>query len=90
MNEQHELFLAAYRRASKYIKQIAKTTAVCIGGSILNIPKDNLYLLKDQPEGRNKILDNYKSELFVIVSKHKAPNVYKFHPMCGGMVHTVT
>ena len=29
----------------------------------------------------NKIQDNYKSELFVIVDHHKGPNVYVIHPL---------
>ena len=62
---------------------------LCVGGSPLNIPKDNLVLLRDHPEGRHKIQDNYKSELFVVVSKHKDPNVYTMHPLCGGLVYMV-
>ena len=42
----------------------------------LNIPLGNLVLLHDHLEGCNKIQDNYKSELFVVESKHKDPNVY--------------
>ena len=33
-------------------------------------------LLRDHPEGQNKIKDNYKSKLFVIVAHYKDPNVY--------------
>ena len=36
----------------------------------------NLILLRDCPEGHNKIQDNYKSELFVILDHHKDYNVY--------------
>ena len=60
-----------------------------MGGNTLNIPKDNLVLLRDHPLGRHKIQDNYKSKLLIIVSKHKDPNVYTIHTMCGGLVHTV-
>ena len=35
-----------------------------------------MVLLRDHPEGRKKIQDNYKSELFVIIEHHKDPNVY--------------
>ena len=56
------------------------------GGNTLNIPKDDLVLLRDHPDGKHKIQDNYKSELLVIVLKHKDPNVYTIHPMCGGPV----
>ena len=72
--------------ALKNIKQIANKTALHAGGSPVEIPKDNLVLLRGHPEGRCKILDNYKSELFMVVSKHKDPNVYIIHPLCGGLV----
>ena len=42
VNEHCELILAANRRALKRIKQTAKKTALCAGGSPLDIPKDNL------------------------------------------------
>ena len=58
-------------------------------GSPLDIPKDNLVLVRDHPEGRCKIQDNYKSELFMVVWKHKDPNVYIIHPLCGVPVHKV-
>ena len=35
-----------------------------------------MVLLRDHPKGCNKIQDNYKSELFVIVDHHNDPNVY--------------
>ena len=59
------------------------------GGSPLNIPQDNLVLLRDHPEGQHKVQDNYKSELFMVVSNHKDPDVYIIHPLCGGPVCTV-
>ena len=59
------------------------------GGSPLKIPKDNLVLFRDHPEGRCKIQVNYKSELFMIDLKHKDPNVYIIHPLCGGLLCTV-
>ena len=89
VNEQHKLILAVNRWTLDNTKQTAKKTALCVGGSTLNIPKDNLVLLRDHPEGRHKIQDNYKSELFVIVLKHKDPNVYTIHPVCGAPVHMV-
>ena len=55
VNKQHELILAANRWASKNIKQTAKKMVLCAGGSTLNMPKDNLVLLRDHPEGRDKI-----------------------------------
>ena len=35
----------------------------------------------DHPEGHNKIQDIYKSELFVMESKHQEPNVYIIKPL---------
>ena len=89
VNEQHEPILAENRWALKYIKQTVNKTADHAGGSPINIPKDNLVLLRDHPEGRHKIQDNYKSELFMLVSKHKDPYVYIICPLCGGLVHVV-
>ena len=63
MNEQHELILAVNRQALKNIKQTSNKTVLCVGGSPLNIPKDNLVLVRYHPEGRCKIQDNYKSRV---------------------------
>ena len=41
----------------------------------------NLVLLRDHPEGCNKIQDNYKSESFVIIGHHKDPNVDIIQPL---------
>ena len=51
VNEQHEFILAANRWALKKIKQTANKTVLCAGGSPLDIPKENLVLLRDHPEG---------------------------------------
>ena len=76
LNEQHELLMSANRQPLKHIKQSAKKSQIRTGGKSLQIPLGNLVLLRDHPEGCNKIQDNYKSELFVIVDHHKDPNVY--------------
>ena len=76
LNEQHELLMSANRQALKHIKQSAKKSQTRTGGKSLQIPIGNLVLLRYHPEGHNKIQDNYKSELFVIIEHHKDPNVY--------------
>ena len=68
--------MSANRQALKHIKQSAKKSQIRTGGKSLQIPVGNLVLLRDHPEGRNKIQDNYKSDPFVIVGHHKDPNVY--------------
>ena len=76
LDEQHELLMSANRQALKHIKQSAKKSQIRTGGKSLQIPIKNLVLLRDHLEGCNKIQDNYKSELFVIIKYHKDPNVY--------------
>ena len=76
LNEQHEVLMSVNRWALKHIKQSAKRSQIRTGGKSLQIPIGNLVLLRDHPKGCNKIQDNYKSELFVIVDHHKDPNVY--------------
>ena len=75
LNKQHELLMSANRQALKHIKQSVKKSQTRTGGKTLHIPVGNLVLLRDHPEGHNKIQDNYKSEL-IIVDHHKDPNVY--------------
>ena len=90
VNQQHELILAVNRCAIKRIKQSVEKSISQAGGKDLKIPIGNLMLLCDHPEGQNKIQDHYKSELFVIESKHQDPNVYKVKPLCGkGPMHMV-
>ena len=67
--------MSANRWALKHINQSAKKSQIRTGGKSLQIPVGNLVLLRDHPQGHNRIQDNYKSELFVIVNHHKDPNV---------------
>ena len=83
VNQQHELILAVNRCALKRIKQSAEKSVSQAGGKELDIPIGNWALLCDHPEGWNKIQDHYKSELFMVESKHWDPNVYKIRPLCG-------
>ena len=76
LDEQHGLLMSTNRQALKHIKQSAKKSQTRTGGKTLHIPVGNLVLLRDHPEGWNKIQDNYKSELFIVIDHHKDPNVY--------------
>ena len=51
------------------------------GGRDSIIPIGNLVLLHDHPEGRNKIKDHNKDELYVITSNHKHLNAYYIKPL---------
>ena len=66
LNEQHELLMSANRQALKHIRQSAKRLEL---------------VARDHSEGQNKLQDNYKSELFVIVAHHEGPNVYIIQPL---------
>ena len=70
LNEQHELLMSVNRQALKYIKQSAKKSQIRTGGKTLQIPRENLVLLRDHPKGCNKIQDNHKSDLFLMVNHH--------------------
>ena len=83
MNQQHELILAANRQALKRMRMSAEKSVSQAGGKALSILIGNLVLLSDHPEGRNKIQDNYKNELFVVESQHQDPNVYTIRPLNG-------
>ena len=83
VNQQHELILAVNRLALKRMKISAEKSVSRAGGKALSIPIGNLVLLRDHPEGRNNIQDNYKNELFVMESQHQDPNVYTIKPLNG-------
>ena len=51
------------------------------GGSDIDIPPGNLVLLRDHPEGRNKIQDHYKSDLFKVVKKGERLNNFWITPL---------
>ena len=90
VNQQHELILVANQCALKRIKQSAEKSVSWARGKDLEIPIGNLVLLRDHPEGQNKIQDHYKSKLYVMELKHQDPNVYKIKPLCGkGPMHMV-
>ena len=76
--------------ALKRMKLSAEKSVSRAGGKALSIPIGNLVLLRDHPEGRNKIQDNYKNELFVMESQHQDLNVYTIKPLNGkGPMHKV-
>ena len=52
VKEQHELLLAANKWALKKIKLPANKAVLYVEGIPFKIPKDNLVLLRDHPEGQ--------------------------------------
>ena len=47
----------------------------------MDVPVGNLVLLRDHPEGRNKIQDRNKSELYIVVRKGECPNNFWIKPL---------
>ena len=68
--------LHANKQALKSIKKSVQRNKNRTGGKPLDIPIGNHVLLRDHPEGRNKIQDRYKSDVYVVVGHHAEPNVY--------------
>ena len=76
-----EKLLVAKKRAMKNIKTAAAKNKRTAGGSDINIPPGNLVLLRDHPEGRNKIQDHHKSDLFRVIRKGERPNNFWIKPI---------
>ena len=51
------------------------------GGKDLFIPVGNLVLLRDHPEGRNKIQDNNKDQIYIVTGHHNHQNAYFVKPL---------
>ena len=52
-----------------------------MGGKDLVLPIGNLVLLRDNPEGNNKIQDNKKDQIYVITRHHDLRNGYFIKPL---------
>ena len=76
LNQQLNAMLHANKQALKSIKKSVQRNKNRTGGKPLDIPIGNHVLLRDHPEGRNKIQDRYKSDVYVVVGHHAEPNVY--------------
>ena len=81
MDQQAELLLIANKRAMKNIKAVEVKNKRISKGKDLNVPVGNLVLLRDHPEGRNKIQDRNKSELYIVVHKGERPNNFWIKPL---------
>ena len=77
LNEQLNALLHANKQALKGIQRSTKRNKDWNSGKDLLIPVGNHVLLRDHPEGRNKIQDRYKTDVYVVVGHHQEePNVY--------------
>ena len=77
LNEQLNALLHANKQALKGIQKSTKHNQDQNSGKDMIIPIRNHVLLRDHLEGRNKIQDRYKTDVYVVVSHHQEePNVY--------------
>ena len=78
-----EQICSANRRALQHIKTSTEKSALRNKGKELYLPVGRVVLLKDHPEGRKKIQDKYKSELFTVIKRGPDPNVYTIQSIDG-------
>ena len=65
----------------KNIKATNAKNRKAAGGKDLIIPVGNLVLLRDHPEGRNKIQDNNKDQIHIVTGHHDNHNAYFVKPL---------
>ena len=68
--------LYANKQVLRLIHQSTNCNKSCASSKDLSIPVGNHILLHDHPEDRNKIQDQCKSDLYVMIGHHKEPSVY--------------
>ena len=83
VDKQFKKIVQANKRALKSIQARAKVNERSSGDKNFDIPIGNLVLLRNHPEGRNKIQDNYKPDLFEVTGKHAYPNTFFVKPLDG-------
>ena len=81
VDQQLEQLLHANKRAQKNIKATNAKNRKAAGGKDLVIPVGNLVLLRDHPEGRNKIQDNNKDQIYIVTGHHDNRNAYFVKPL---------
>ena len=84
LNQQLNAMLNANKQALKLINKSTKCNKDHMGGKELTIPVGNHVLLRDHPEGRNKIQNRYKSDIYVVVGHHEEPNIYYIQLLNSG------
>ena len=76
LGQQLDAIVNAHKHVLKLINKTTKCSKARTSRKELLIPVGNYVLLHDHPEGRNKIQDKYKSDIYVVVCHHQEPNVY--------------
>ena len=81
VDQQLEQLVSANKRAQKNIKATNAKNRKLAGGKDLVIPVGNLVLLRDHPEGRNKIQNNNKDQIYIVTGHHEYKNAYWVKPL---------
>ena len=81
VDQQLEQLLHANKHAQKNIKATNAKNRKAAGGRDLVIPVGNLVLLWDHPEGRNKIQDNNKNQIYIVTGHHDNRNANFVKPL---------
>ena len=81
VDQQLEQLLHANKRAQKNIKVSNSKNRKVVGGKDLLILVGNLVLLHDHPEGRNKIQNNNKDQIYIVMGHHSHRNVHFVKPL---------
>ena len=81
VDQQLEQLVSANKRAQKNIKATNAKKRKNAGGKDLVIPVGNLVLLRDHPEGRNKIQNKNKDQIYIVTGHHEYKNAYWVKPL---------
>ena len=81
VDQQLEQLIHANKHTQKNIKATNAKNHRVAGDKDLLIPIGNLVLLWDHPEGRNKIQNNNKDQIFIITDHHDHKNAYFVKPL---------
>ena len=76
IDQQLEQLVNANKHAQKNIKASNAKNRKVVEGKDLLILVGNLVLLCDHPEGRNKIQNNNKDQIYIVTGHHKNRNAY--------------
>ena len=76
VDQQLEQLVSTNKHAQKNIKATNAKKRKVVGGKDLVIPVGNLVLLRDHPEGHNKIQNNNKDQIYIITGHHEYKNAY--------------
>ena len=81
VDKQFKKIVQANKRVLKSIQTRGKVNEKLSGDKDFDIPIGNLVLLRDHPEGQNKIQDDSKLDLFEVTGKNSDPNAFFIKPL---------